>query len=121
MTPAEFAALYPEFSSAPTIQVQSAIDDATYRIAGLLGNAAYDRALGLITAHLLTLSTASSQGGSSVGTGAVTSIEVADEFTISYAAPAQELDPSLGFALTKYGRMWLELRRSLFVGGAMIA
>lgn len=55
-TATSFKARYPEFAPTPDAQVNGALADATARIdTRLLSTANYDAAVGLLTAHLLSI------------------------------------------------------------------
>ena len=105
MTVEEFLLLYPSFSQSATIEQVA----AKLRLANLLidrigafGDMRYD-ALGLLTAHLLTLDRVSGSNGSSIQTK--TSKKVGDvQFTYAQASQDREW-----YNLSNYGQqlLWL--------------
>lgn len=105
MTPDDFIALYPAFAAVDPDRIQAFLDMADRRIGtGSAFGARREDALGLLTAHLLTVTDASSGGGG----GPIQSV-TAGSASITYGSSSGSGAGGLG--ATGYGREYLELVR----------
>lgn len=112
VTPASVVETAPELASEDPARIQRFIDIAKpYVNLNTWGAAKYDYALELFTAHLLTTALTSTTTGGSSGGGLVTSEKVGD-LSIGYAVAAAAPDT---LATTKYGSLFLQLRRTLLI------
>ncbi|MFB2832945.1 DUF4054 domain-containing protein [Floridanema evergladense] len=111
ITYSEFVIDFPEFADTtkyPQARVERAIARASTQVDNELGLAS--ELIGQLTAHLLAIGTPGTIGGA--GTGAISSLSVSGEYSVTYAGETQATG-SNPLNATPYGREFLRLLGSI--------
>lgn len=111
ITYSDFTIDFPEFTDAtkyPQARVERAIARASTQVDNELGLA--PELIANLTAHLLSISTPGTVGGA--GTGAISSLSVSGEYTVSYAGETQATGTN-PLNATPYGREFQRLLGSI--------
>lgn len=111
----------PEFSDVNTYP-NSTLDlfaaEAECEVSATAWGCRYDRAVALITAHLISMSKKSSEGGSG-GTGQIKKVKVGQlerEYDVGSGS-----DSSNSYNLTVYGKEFLRLRKQILKGPIFVS
>ena len=115
MTPAEFKAIYPKFTSENDVRVQVFIDQAAVELDVDRWGDLYQRGLGLLTAHILTAESQDAATATSAVADLTTQKKVGD---VSVSRSEAMLQAQAGDPLmrTTYGQEFKRLRRMVGVG-----
>ena len=107
LTPANFVALFPEFTAQPLTRVQLFLDKATRSSDPVKWGTLYEDAMNLLAAHMLCKS---AQGGRVAGGSAgPTTMETVGNLSRQYASTHQLGYRWTDYATTPYGQEYLDL------------
>ena len=114
-----FKIRFPEFMDTEDVRIQMAINDAIDIHMGKnerRWGGKYDRALGCLAAHLLTVADSGRLGDTSVKSGRVSS-KTAGGVSVGYAVVAKDYGISEEFFMSSsYGQQFMLILRRCFVG-----
>lgn len=114
MTPTQFKARYPEFSTTLDATIQLVIDDAAPWFDVPRWGDFYDQGVAAWVAHTLTVNKKPTTGAS----GAVSGKSVGD-VSVNYAAPQLRAADAF-YASTAYGVRYMQLRRLVGMGALAV-
>jgi hypothetical protein len=124
MTPAQFLAIFPEFTSVNTTIITFWLSVSANLVNVTRWGALADQGTALLTAHYLTLATAesaSATAGTALGQtkGVVTSNAV-DGVSVSRDAASVTITGAGMYNASQYGIQWVQLSRRMGAGGMQI-
>ena len=121
----EFIERFPAFANLNEDQIEMSLGFSSGLLSSMVWGSSYSNAIGLDTAHMLTLAAmagSSSTGGIQAAVGPVTSVSAAGVSTSFQAfdvTPGSKSDA--WYSKTIYGQMFLRLRNSVMPMGDMCA
>lgn len=112
-TPANFKTRFPEFSTVDDTRIQLFIDDAELEISKTVWGKLYDKGVSYLTAHELSMATAT-ENGKSGGLKSEASKSVGN-VSVSYASlNYNEYDNY--YTTTAYGKKFIDMKNKVKVG-----
>lgn len=124
MTPAQFLAIFPEFSAVSTTIITFWLSVAANLINVSRWGALASQGQALLTAHYLVLATAESNAataGAALGqTQGVITAKAVDGVSVSMDAASVTITGAGMYNATTYGIQWLQLSRMMGAGGMQV-